>query len=288
MEMLMALARHQHFGRAAEACGISQPSFSARIRALEHALGTPVVKRGNRFVGFTQEGEIVLRWARQLTRDRDGLLQEIAAAKGQLTGTVSIGSVPSALPFVARLPAVLQVREPGLRLRIRAASSVETRRGLEDLSLDAGVTYADAAMPAGIRTRPLYAETYVVLAPNGMGPGGGTITWQAAAELPLCLLSPEMRHRRIVDREFGRVGKMPVPILETNDFTAAIAQVADGTAATIAPQVLANILPPGTGFSRFTLTEPVVEEEMALVYLAQDPVPPALEAIFTAFDAIQR
>lgn len=288
MEVLIALAQHRHFGRAAEACGISQPSFSARIRALEHTLGTPVVRRGNRFVGFTAEGEIVLRWARRLTRDRDSLLQEIAAAKGRLTGNVSIGSVPTALPFVARLPAVLRSQEPGLSLRIRSASSAETRRGLEDLSFDAGVTYSDAEMPSGIRSRPLYGETYVVLAPKGMGPAQEEITWHQAAELPLCLLSPEMRHRRIVDREFARVGKKPVPILETNDFTAAIAQVAEGTAATIAPEVLADILPSGSDFTRYPLKKPSVVEPMALVYLAREPVSPVLEALFRALDAISQ
>ena len=288
LELLAALARHEHFGRAAEACGISQPSFSARIRGLEHALGTPVVRRGNRFAGFTPEGEIVLGWARRMLRDADGLRQDIAAARGRLSGVLAIGSVPTALPFVARLPGVLQRREPGLTLRIRSASSQQIRRGLEDLSLDVGVTYADADMPAAIRTRPLYRERYVVLAPEALAPAGDAIAWRRAAELPLCLLSSEMRNRRIVEREFARAGASPRPILETNDFTAAIAQVADGTAATIAPEVLANVLPLGASIRRLRLTEPEVEEPMALAYPAQDPEPPALTALLAALDILSR
>ena len=66
MQILTALARHKHFARAAEECGISQSAFSARISNLETEFGAPIVQRGNRFLGFTPEGEIVLKWARRL------------------------------------------------------------------------------------------------------------------------------------------------------------------------------------------------------------------------------
>ena len=83
MQLLAALARHKHFARAADDCGISQPAFSARIRNLETSLKVPIVKRGNRFIGFTQEGEIVLRWAHKLLADSDGLRQDIENARGE-------------------------------------------------------------------------------------------------------------------------------------------------------------------------------------------------------------
>ena len=86
MELLVALARFEHFGRAAEACGISQPALSTRIQRLEHDLGAPIVRRGNRFAGFTPEGEIALSWARRLTRNAEGMRQDMAAACGTLTG----------------------------------------------------------------------------------------------------------------------------------------------------------------------------------------------------------
>ena len=277
MELLVALARFEHFGRAAEACGISQPALSTRIQRLEHDLGAPIVRRGNRFAGFTPEGEIALSWARRLTRNAEGMRQDMAAACGTLTGKLAIGSVPTALPFAAQLPARLRERAPGLSLRLRSASSVRIRQGLEDLSLDAGITYASAEMPRGIVSRPLYDERYVVLAPPGLcDPGKDEITWSDAAALPLCLLSEDMRNRRIVDSEFARQGLAPTPILQTNDFTAAIAQVAEGSAATIAPEVLADVLPQAPGIKRQRLVAPVLSEPMVLVYLEQDPEPPAL------------
>lgn len=289
MELLVALARYEHFGRAAEACGISQPALSARIRRLEHALGAPVVRRGNRYAGFTTEGEIALRWARRLTRDAEGMRQDVAAARGRLTGTLAIGSVPTALPFAAQLPARLREIEPGLSLRLRSASSERIRQGLEDMSLDAGITYASNEMPKGIISRPLYDERYVVLAPPGVfSSKSETITWREAAGLPLCLLSQDMRNRKIVDEEFSRLGLAPRPILETNDFTAAIAQVAEGSAATIAPEVLADILPHAQGIRRYQLVEPSLAEPMAIVYLDQDPQPPALDAVIGTLRTLSR
>ena len=289
MELLAALARHGHFGRAAEDCGISQPALSARLRRLEQGLGTPIVRRGNRFVGFTPEGEIVLRWARRLTRDAEGLTQEVAAAQGRLTGNLAIGSVPTALPYAAQLPSRLQASAPGVSLRLRSASSVRIRQGLEDMSLDAGITYASSEMPSGITTRALYDERYVVLAPPALLPDqGDEITWRAAARLPLCLLSQDMRNRRIVDGQFAALGLAPRPLLETNDFTAAIAQVAEGTAATIAPEVLADVLPVAKGIKRCQLVDPVLTEPMVLVYLEQDPLPPALVAAIKALQDISR
>ena len=69
LEFLLALAREQHFGRAAEACGVSQPTLSAGIKQLEETLGVLLVQRGSRFRAFTPEGERVLDWARRIVGD---------------------------------------------------------------------------------------------------------------------------------------------------------------------------------------------------------------------------
>ena len=66
LEMFVALAAERHFGRAAEVCGVTQPSLSAGIRALEDQLGVQLVYRGSRFQGLTPEGQRVLDWARRI------------------------------------------------------------------------------------------------------------------------------------------------------------------------------------------------------------------------------
>src|SRR5204862_543311 len=65
LEFLLALARERNFGRAAETCGVTQPTFSAGIKQLEDTLGVMLVQRTSRFLGFTAEGERVLDWARR-------------------------------------------------------------------------------------------------------------------------------------------------------------------------------------------------------------------------------
>ena len=279
MQLLAALARHEHFARAAQECGISQPAFSARIRNLETELGVPVVRRGNRFMGFTPEGLIALRWARQMVWDADGMRQEIEAAKGALSGRLSIGAVPTALAFAARAPARLRRMHPDLAIQLYSMTSVEIRRGIDDFTLDAGITYIDGTV-ASLRTETLYDERYVLLAPPALAPRmAGEASWREAADLPLCLLTRNMRNRQILDAVFERAGAVPRPVMETNSFIAALAQVASGSLATIAPELLADSLPSARGAVRLALTGPAIAEPVGLVTAARDPVPPMLVAL---------
>ncbi len=279
MELLAALARHGHFARAAEDCGISQPAFSARIRNLELSLGAPIVKRGNRFMGLTAEGEIALKWARRLLDDAAGLAQEIAEARGALSGRIAIGCVPTALAVAARLPDPIRRRHPGLTVQILSRSSSEIRQGIEEFALDAGLTYLDVEMPPASRAEALYAERYVLLCPAALAPARAEIGWAEAARLPLCLLTRTMRNRRIVDEAFASIGAAPAPVMEATAFTALLVQVALGTAATIAPEALADGLPLGPAIRRLALIEPVVEKPIGLVTADREPALPALTAL---------
>ena len=81
LEFMIALSREQHFGRAAESCGVAQPTLSLGIQSLEQMLNTPLVKRASRFQGFTPEGERVLRWAHRLVGDARAMRQDILGLK---------------------------------------------------------------------------------------------------------------------------------------------------------------------------------------------------------------
>ena len=279
MELIAALARHEHFARAAQECGISQPAFSARIRNLETTLGVPMVKRGNRFLGFTPEGEIVLKWARRLLLDADGMQQEVQAAKGALVGRLNIGAVPTALTFAAGVPAQLHLAHPGLAIRLLSMSSSDIIRGIEDFTLDAGITYLDDGALGSLKTVSLYDEHYVLLVPPTLAPRQtGTVTWLEAAKLPLCLLTSNMRNRQIIDEIFASVGATPEPVMETNAFVAALTQVANGALATIAPALLADTLPIAEGSVRLRLVDPEAARSIGLVMAGRDPEPPALRA----------
>src|SRR3981081_2296950 len=97
LEFFLALARERHFGRAAEVCGVSQPSLSSGIKQLEEILGVLLVQRGSRFQGFTPEGERTLDWARRIVGDARAMRQENQGLKGKLAGDVSVAAIPTVL-----------------------------------------------------------------------------------------------------------------------------------------------------------------------------------------------
>jgi len=100
LEFLLALAREQHFGRAAEACGVTQPTLSAGVKQLEHSFGVLLVNRGSRFQDFTPEGERVLAWAQRVLVDYGSLQQELSEMREGLVGQLRIGAIPVTLPIV--------------------------------------------------------------------------------------------------------------------------------------------------------------------------------------------
>src|SRR5499427_525791 len=123
LEFLLVLARERHFGRAAEAAGVTQPTFSSAVKSLEESLGTALVERGSRFRGFTQEGERVLEWARRLVGDARTMRQELQSLKGSLSGQLRIGAIPTTLPFVPHLTVPYHKRFPAVRLSVLSANS---------------------------------------------------------------------------------------------------------------------------------------------------------------------
>src|SRR5215813_15167965 len=112
LEFLLLLARERHFGRAAEAAGVTQPTLSSAVKSLEESLGTALVERGSRFQGFTPEGERVLDWARRLVGDARTMRQELQSLKGSLSGHLRLGAIPTALPFVHHLTVPFHTRFP--------------------------------------------------------------------------------------------------------------------------------------------------------------------------------
>jgi DNA-binding transcriptional LysR family regulator len=96
LKFLIALDQTRHFGQAAALCHITQPTLSMRLRNLEDELDLVLVKRGQRFEGFTEAGERILAWARTLLAAHDGLQAEAASCRGQVVGSLRLGTVPLA------------------------------------------------------------------------------------------------------------------------------------------------------------------------------------------------
>src|SRR3977135_2957443 len=118
LDFLLALARERHFGRAAEAFGVTQPTLSAVVKQLEESLGVLLVNRGSRFQGFTPEGERVLEWARRIVGDTRALRGEVQSLQKRLTGRLRIAVVPTALPMVAQITTPYRAKYPDVQFTI--------------------------------------------------------------------------------------------------------------------------------------------------------------------------
>jgi DNA-binding transcriptional LysR family regulator len=162
----------------------------------------------------TPDGERVVKWAHAILDNWASLQQEIATRRntaGRLTGHLSVGVIPSALPMMAVMTKAIQSRHPGVELTVLSQSSIEILRNLEDFSIDIGLTYLDNEPIEGMRAEAGYLERYCLLVridhPLAEEP---SVTWAEAARQPLCLLTPDMQNRRIVDRAFREASAAPV------------------------------------------------------------------------------
>ena len=196
LQYLVALAREKHFTRAAKACHVTQPTLSGRLRQLEQELGVPIVERGQRFIGFTPDGERVLKWAHTILDNWSALRQDIAQRRdqqGALRGHLSVGVIPSALPMAALMAKAIHARHPDVELTILSHSSIDILRQLEEFTIDVGFTYLDNEPVEGMRAEPIYMERYCLLvrADHHLA-GAPCVSWADAAKEPLCLLTPDV------------------------------------------------------------------------------------------------
>jgi DNA-binding transcriptional LysR family regulator len=282
LEFIIALAREQHFGRAAEMCNVSQPTFSSGIKQLEDQFGVLLVQRGSRFRGFTPEGERVLEWARRIVADSRAMRQEIDALKRGLVGHVRIAAIPTTLAMAASLTTPYRARHPNVRFTILSRTSIEVLKALDNLEVDAGLTYIDNEPLGRVTTVPLYHERYRLLtsADSTLGERD-QVTWAEVAQVPLCLLTPDMQNRRIIDGILRRAGTEPSPTLESNSMIVLFSHVRTGRWASIMPAVLADTLGLTDTIRSIPIVEPDVTHAIGLVVPHREPMTPLTAALVT-------
>jgi DNA-binding transcriptional LysR family regulator len=280
LEFLMALAREQHFGRAAEACGVTQPTLSAGIKQLEESMGVLLVSRGSRFHGLTPEGERVLDWARRIVGDTRNMRQEINSLRHGLTGRLRLAAIPTALAMVAALTTPFRERHPNVQFTVWSRTSADVLALLENLEIDAGLTYLDNEPLGRVNTVPLYRESYRLLT-SADAPLGNreSVTWAELANVPLCLLTPDMQNRRIIDRLLKTAGADSRPMLESDSMILLFAHVRTGRWASVMPAKLAETLGLTETIRAIPITEPDEVHTIGLVIPEREPMTPLTAAL---------
>lgn len=286
LQYLAALAREKHFTRAAQACHVTQPTLSGRIRQLEQELGVPIVERGQRYIGLTAEGERVLKWTHLILDNWQSLNQElgqIRSKKGELVGRLVLGVIPSALPKVAALTNAVQHVHPKVDFTVLSQSSEEILRNLHDFSIEAGITYLDNEPVEGLQQAPLYQERYCLfVAASHPLALRSSVDWLEAAQESLCLLTPNMQNRRIIDRAFMAANAHPSPRLETNSIMNLLSSVKSMGLASIMPEYFIDVLGNLEGVRAVPLANPKVEHSVGLVAINREPRSPFIAALFAA------
>jgi DNA-binding transcriptional LysR family regulator len=273
LEFVIALARERHFGHAAEACGVSQPTLSAGIKQLEDTFGVMLVQRGSRFRGFTPEGERVLEWARRIVGDARAMRQEVDALKRGLVGHLRLAAIPTALAMTAALTTPYRARHPEVRFTILSRTSIQVLSQIENLEVDAGLTYLDNEPLGRVIGVPLYHEQYRLLtSADGEFGQREQVTWAEVGRVPLCLLTPDMQNRRIIDRLLRSAGAEPSPTLESNSMIVLYAHVRTGRWASVMPARLAETLGLTDTVRSIPIVEPDASHTVGLVVPDREPM----------------
>lgn len=300
---LAALEQHRHFGRAATACHITQPALSNALRSLESHLGVAIVRRGRQYEGLTAEGEQVLATAHRVLREQELLRQELASSSLQPRGRLIMGAVPTAVPIASRFVARLVQRHPGIEPQLRSMSSQELETGLDTLALDLGVGFVDRV--AGDRrfsASASFVEHYYLVhqaasaasvhqaasAASSPTVDAGTaspspvvaepLSWSQAAAMRLCLLTPEMHHRVLIDAVFRDLALTVRPVFQTNSVMALAVAAQASDLAAVMPGALVGTLPAKAGWVAHPLIEPELRTAVGFLRSAAARPSRALDA----------
>ncbi|MCW4454327.1 LysR family transcriptional regulator [Flavobacterium sp. MXW15] len=276
LSYLIALDTHRHFGRAAEACHVSQPALSNGIRELERELGITIIKRNRSFEGITPEGERVIKWVRQTLASLDGLRQEADLIRSVPRGHLVMGVIPTAGHAAALLGAQYREILPQLTLEVAALSTPEILRRLKSQDILLGLLYDRSVASDDYDVLPIFSERYVLVAseqtslPHQLG-------WAEVADLPLCLLSRDMQNRQTLETLFHAVDATPRVVLETNDMRMLLAECQSGRAFAVVPLSALPTRHEGAGLRAHPIT-PEHAEDVCLVRLRREPQPALSQA----------
>jgi DNA-binding transcriptional LysR family regulator len=187
-----------------------------------------------------------------------------------LSGRLRIAAIPTALAMVAALTTPYRERHPNVQFTVYSRTSVEILHLLENLEVDAGITYVENEPVGRVGTVPLYHERYRLLTAADAPLGNrDTVTWAEVAQVPLCLLTPDMQNRRIIDRLLRSTGLDSRPTLESDSMILLYSHVRTGRWASIMPAKLAETLGLTETIRAIPITEPDAVQTIGLVVPAR-------------------
>ena len=266
-----ALAQHGHFGRAAEACGISQPALSIQIRELEDIVGTALVERGARHVRLTGIGEAFLPRVRDILRAVDELDSLARTTSEVLTGRLRLGVIPTVAPYL--LPRIIQGladRFPELDLRPREAVTQKLVNDLMEGRLDVAIVALPISEPS-LTEHPLFTEEFVLVRP--LADGEKPVPRPEILREMRLLLLEEGHCFREQALSFCRMSAaVPRDLMEGSSLATLVQMVGAGIGVTLIPQMAVAIEAQTAPVSIARLPEPRPSRTIGLVWRKTNPL----------------
>jgi DNA-binding transcriptional LysR family regulator len=277
----MALAREGHFARAAAACHVSQPTLSAAIQQLEAELGVQIVERGQRFLGLTHDGRLVMEAAQRMANERDRLRQQLRDRRDRHTGNLRIGVLGSTVPLLKLLIAPFCEHFPDVNLNVMLQSPFDAQQAFEASSVDVAITYLDRRLRRYCRARILYTEQYDLLIRKGTAfSGKNSVPWEDLTRLSLCLLSPDLPIFGKSESETLAEVVTKTPHIVTNAIWMVIDHVKSGRWASVLPRPVRIMASDDPELEAIPLPNLGKPSSVAIAISKREPVSPLAEAFF--------
>jgi LysR family hydrogen peroxide-inducible transcriptional activator len=273
-----AVARHQHFGRAAENCAISQPALSMQIKELEEQLGTPLFERGARQIRLTGFGEEVALRAREILRSVDELGDLARAARTRLAGRLRIGVIPTIAPYLLpRIIGDLTRLHDRLDIRVRETVTSTLIRELAEGRLDTAIVALPVSEPA-LTEVALFTEAFMFVRPAGDGdkpvPDPETLR-----EMRLLLLEEGHCFRDQALSFCKMRAAPPRELLDGSSLSTLVQMVGAGIGVTLIPEMAVPVETRSAAVSVARFAEPQPARTIGMVWRKSSPLADQLGAV---------
>src|SRR6201988_5091907 len=271
-----ALARHGHFGRAANACSISQPALSMQIKEMEEALGGPLLERGARQVALTRLGEELVERVRDILRSVDELGDFARASRDQLEGRLRIGMIPTIAPYLLpRIIANLTRMHPELDTQVREALPPKLIRELSEGRLDTAIVALPVSEPS-LTEVALFSENFLLVRPR-KDEGTPVPSREMLREMRLLMLE-EGHCFRDQALSFCKMHSSPRELLGANSLSTLGHMVSAGVGVTFIPEMAVSVETRSAAVSVARFKNPQPSRTIGMVWrkttpLARQPSP---------------
>jgi LysR family hydrogen peroxide-inducible transcriptional activator len=266
-----ALARHGHFGHAADACAISQPALSMQIREMEDTLGTPLFDRRSGGVRLTGFGEEVATRVRDILRSVDELGDLARASLDALAGRLRIGVIPTVAPYL--LPAIvgnLTRSNEGLDIRIRETLTPRLIQELSDGRLDTAIVALPVSEPAFTEV-PLFSEEFVLVRPPE-DEGKPVPSPDTLRQMRLLLLEEGHCFREQALSFCNLTSATPREILDGSSLTTLVQMVSAGIGVTLIPEMAVSVETRSTPVSLTRFPAPQPSRTIGMIWRRSNPL----------------